>query len=306
MKKKESKSRTVSPAVFDISWREKFSPALSQWPPRRLLVALDPSPASAIAWKEAGILAKIWGAEIEGVHVQPWLWTSTSEFGYADPQLTAQTSEEISAGLRQRLGIPGDIASFPGDPVEEIVRWSEANPFDMLVLGTQSRSGLARSFHSSVAEAIVRRSSMPVLVVKNPLKRPSSVLAPYDLRPESRPGLYAAVACAKTLGASLTILHAVRSPGAEVSGSLPHLKKDVLDGISDVPDTAKPEHVEVEIAWGKPISEILEASQRFDLIVLTARSRGFLEDSILGTTAERVIRHGMASVLAVPDSEILA
>lgn len=271
-----------------------------RWPPRRLLVALDSSEASEIAWEEAGIFSKMWGAEMEGVHVQPWLWTSSNEFGYADSQLTARASEEIAAELKSRLGISGIIASLPGDPVAEIVRWAEVNPFDLIVVGTRSRSGLARAFHSSVAEAVIRRSSVPVLVAKKPVHRPSSILAPYDLRPESCPGLRVAALCARTLSAQLTLLHVVRSPNAEFSGNLPHLKKTVLSGISGVPETEKPEGIEAEIAWGKPISEILEASRHSDLVVLTARSRGFLEDAILGTTVERVVRHSEASVLAVP------
>ncbi len=63
-------------------------------PPKRIVVALDPSRASEIAWEEAEILSKIWRSKVEGVYVQPWLWAGNSEFGYADPQLTAKTSEE--------------------------------------------------------------------------------------------------------------------------------------------------------------------------------------------------------------------
>jgi nucleotide-binding universal stress UspA family protein len=269
-------------------------------PPKRILVALDPSRASEIAWEEAEILSKIWRSKVEGVYVQPWLWAGNSEFGYADPQLTAKTSEETVERLRRNLGIKERIVSLPGDPVEEITRWAHTNKFDLIVVGTQSRLGLARAFHSSVAEAVVRHSQVPVLIAKRPVKKPEAILAPYDLNSSSVPGLEFAAACAKIMDARLNIFHVAAAPNAEFSGDLSHIKKTILSGLDNLPAPQKPHKIEAQVAWGKPINEILKASLEADLVVLTARSRGFLEDMILGTTAERVIRYSESSVLAVP------
>lgn len=266
-------------------------------PPKRILVALDPSQASAIAWEEGLIFSKIWNAKIEGVYVQPWLWAGNSEFGYADPQLTAKTSEETVERLRKNLGIKERVVSLPGDPIEEIVRWAHSNRFDLIVLGTQSRLGLARAFHSSVAEAVVRKSRVPVLIAK----KPERILAPYDLNSRSVFGLEFAAACAKSMGAGLSIFHVAPTPSVEFSGDLSHIKKSVLSGLERLPDSQRPRKIEAQVAWGKPIDEILKASLESDLVVLAARSRGFLEDMILGTTAERVIRYSESSVLAVPE-----
>ena len=268
-------------------------------PPKRILVALDPSQASAIAWEEGLIFSKIWNAKIEGVYVQPWLWAGNSEFGYADPQLTAKMSEEIIERLRRNLGIKERVVSLPGDPIDEIVRWAHSNRFDLIVLGTQSRFGLARAFHSSVAEAVVRKSRVPVLIAK----KPERILAPYDLNSRSVFGLEFAAACAKSMGAGLSIFHVAPTPSVEFSGDLSHIKKSVLSGLERLPDSQRPRKIEAQVAWGKPIDEILKASLESDLVVLAARSRGFLEDMILGTTAERVIRYSESSVLAVPEIE---
>lgn len=271
-------------------------------PPKRILVALDPSQASAIAWEEAEIFSKIWKAKVEGVYVQPWLWAGNSEFGYADPQLTAKASEETVERLRQNLGIKERIVSLPGDPIDEITRWAHSNRFDLIVLGTQSRLGLARAFHSSVAEAVVRASRIPVLIAKKPVKKPETILAPYDLNSRSVPGLEFAAACAKILGARLNIFHVAAAPSAQFSGNVSHIKKTILRGIENLPESHKPHKIEAQVAWGKPINEILKASMEADLVVLSARSRGFLEDMVLGTTAERVIRYSESSVLAVPEA----
>ena len=269
------------------------------WPPRRSLVALDPSPASEIAWKQAEIVSRVWKAERHAIYVQPWIQALT-EYGDVDPDLTAKTSQQIVSGLRRRLNISEKVLILPGDTVDGIAHWAATDHFDLIVVGAQVRSGLARAFHSSVAEAVVRRSSIPVLVAKNTAREVRSVLAPYDFKAESGMGLRIAAACAKSLGSQLTIFHVAATPGVNISEEVSNLKQIALDAVSVLPASLRPDHAEVEIAWGKAVPEILEASRRFDLVVLTARSRGFFEDSIIGTTAERVIRYSAASVLTVP------
>jgi nucleotide-binding universal stress UspA family protein len=55
-----------------------------------------------------------------------------------------------------------------GMPATEIVRLAEEHEVQMIVMGTHGRSGLGRLLMGSVAEAVVRRASCPVLTVKSP------------------------------------------------------------------------------------------------------------------------------------------
>ena len=57
-----------------------------------------------------------------------------------------------------------------GDPAEEILRLSEAVHCNLVVLGTHGKTGLGRHLTGSVAEAVLRGASCPVLVVKTPLR----------------------------------------------------------------------------------------------------------------------------------------
>ena len=54
------------------------------------------------------------------------------------------------------------------------------------------------------------------------------------------------------------------------------------------------------LVFGKPLEEIIAASEQADLVVLAAHRKGFLHDAILGTTAEGVLRHCLKPVLTVP------
>ena len=73
--------------------------------------------------------------------------------------LLARTREALSGG------IPVVIASAPGDPAEEIVRYATAHDIDLIVLGTHGRTGLSRVLLGSVAERVIRTAPCPVLAV---------------------------------------------------------------------------------------------------------------------------------------------
>ncbi len=53
-----------------------------------------------------------------------------------------------------------------GAPIRYIVRYAEENEFDQVVIGNHGRDGVSRLALGSVAERVVRRASMPVVVVK--------------------------------------------------------------------------------------------------------------------------------------------
>lgn len=53
-----------------------------------------------------------------------------------------------------------------GDPPQEIVEYAEENDVDHIVMGSHGRSGVSRVVLGSVAEEVVRRSPIPVTVVR--------------------------------------------------------------------------------------------------------------------------------------------
>ncbi|PSQ01634.1 universal stress protein UspA [Halobacteriales archaeon QS_4_69_31] len=53
-----------------------------------------------------------------------------------------------------------------GKPVRTVVEYAEENEVDQVVMGSHGRSGVTRILLGSVAEAVVRRSPVPVTVVR--------------------------------------------------------------------------------------------------------------------------------------------
>jgi nucleotide-binding universal stress UspA family protein len=67
-----------------------------------------------------------------------------------------------------------------GDPAAEILRAAREESCDLIVMGTQGRTGLARLIMGSVAETVARQAPCPVLTVKAAPERPLQPCVPSD------------------------------------------------------------------------------------------------------------------------------
>lgn len=67
---------------------------------------------------------------------------------------------------RMENGIKFEIVTKIGREDEEIIKFAEREKVDLLVLGTQSRTGLEHVFYGSVAENVIRHSPFPVFVIR--------------------------------------------------------------------------------------------------------------------------------------------
>jgi nucleotide-binding universal stress UspA family protein len=59
-----------------------------------------------------------------------------------------------------------ETAVVVGRPVNAILEYTAENGIDMIVMGSHGRDGISRVLLGSVAEAVVRRSPVPVTVVR--------------------------------------------------------------------------------------------------------------------------------------------
>lgn len=65
-------------------------------------------------------------------------------------------------------GIEFEVEIVFGDPAREIVEYAETaeNDVELILIGSHGRSGVSRVLLGSVAETVVRRSPVPVTVVR--------------------------------------------------------------------------------------------------------------------------------------------
>lgn len=79
-------------------------------------------------------------------------------------------AEELFEGIEERVdeGVTVERVTEVGKPTDVIVDFAgdEDNDIDHVVMGSHGRKGVSRLLLGSVAETVVRRSSVPVTVVR--------------------------------------------------------------------------------------------------------------------------------------------
>ncbi|SFC29003.1 Nucleotide-binding universal stress protein, UspA family [Halobiforma haloterrestris] len=86
-----------------------------------------------------------------------------------DEEAERERAEELFESVRQRAADhDGEIDTVlgRGRPDRVIVKEAEKGEYDSIVIGSHGRDGVARVLLGSVAEKVVRRSPVPVFVVR--------------------------------------------------------------------------------------------------------------------------------------------
>lgn len=65
-----------------------------------------------------------------------------------------------------RKGVEYEVKILEGDPETEIIKYSNHNPHDMLIMGSRGLSGLQEMVLGSVSHKVMKCAKCPVLVVK--------------------------------------------------------------------------------------------------------------------------------------------
>ena len=141
--------------------------------------------------------------------------------------------------------------------------------------------------------------------------RLKSLLATTDFSDASLAGVRCAVALAKELGTALTLLHVVEPPSriggleavplARTETEVAALARAQLDRLA-AHERVGDVRLTASVRTGKPYHEITAAAGdgAADLIVIATHGRTGLQRALLGSTAERVVRHAPCPVLTVP------
>ena len=107
---------------------------------------------------------------------EPHPWGTVYTPQAASMDLLQREAQEVSAKALDRV-CEDQLQSCPnfqkrtvsGDPATEILKTIEAEDIDLVIMGTHGRKGLEHTFFGSVAENVVKKSPVPVLII-NPYK----------------------------------------------------------------------------------------------------------------------------------------
>jgi len=91
---------------------------------------------------------------------------SFSEEWYESEQAAAEKLFDEIAALADETDLSIEREIEVGKPIRAIVEFADERGVDQIVMGSHGRSGVTRILLGSVAEAVVRRSPVPVTVVR--------------------------------------------------------------------------------------------------------------------------------------------
>ena len=131
-----------------------------------ILCPVDLSPASRPALRAASMLADRFGAPISILYVDDPLLVR-ARLRYDEEELDRRARAELQRFVERATDGQrrATIEVAAGEPAQEILKAAERQRADLIVMGTQGRRGPKKLFFGSTAEAVLRRSRIPVLAV---------------------------------------------------------------------------------------------------------------------------------------------
>jgi nucleotide-binding universal stress UspA family protein len=277
-----------------------------------LLVPLDGTRFSEHALPMATDIARATGASVHlaRVHVArpPDGLLSNTQFHFEgvdmDEYEDRSRGEErryldrLVSHVRSEAPVEVDGALLEGDIAHRLEDHARATGADAVILTTHAREGLARAWAGSVAESLIRTTTLPVLALRwhpeepePPTPEVRSILVPLDGSALAEAILVPALDLAAALGAKVFLMHAVhsgmmgRSRQAEARTYLRRMAKQVADRGIEV-DTVVTSH-------GTTAEAICMAAREVDadLIALATHGRTGLGKAVLGSVTLDVLHH---------------
>lgn len=289
-----------------------------------LLVPLDGSNFSERSLPLAGQIARATGATLHLAHVhvpyEPDQLLSNTQFHFEGVDMTDYDSghrEQERAyltGLAAKVGedgTPVDAKLLEGRGVaDELVTYANEVETDMILMTSHGYSGFSRLWLGSVAGEMIRRSTLPLLVI-HPGEREGElegvvavrhILIPLDGSKLAESVLGPAGELARATGARLTLAHVLTVPnglGPRILSPAPEkVERDLEDAREYLGATAEVLRqngleVATHAAAGRvPALAIARLAEQLNANVIALATHGYggLKRTLLGSVADKLLR----------------
>ncbi len=270
---------------------------------RPILVPLDGSKLAENALPDAAWFSRITAAPLRFLHVLD-TDVPAGERGKAAETFRAYTKDlAVEHGLGETAC---DVVA--GSTAEEILKESESA--SAIVIATHGHGGFRAMIVGSVADKVIRGSTVPVLVEPG-MEKPGlpvpgkAIVVGLDGSPEAEQGLAMARELSAASDVPIVLVRAFSLPPpagiefsyypADLGATLDAAAKEYLQA------TAKAGEKYV-LMQGDAATAVLEAADQHDagLIVVTSTGKGLAKRIALGSTTDRIVHSTSRSVLVVP------
>jgi nucleotide-binding universal stress UspA family protein len=291
---------------------------------KSILVPLDGTPLAEAALPYAKALATRTGAKLTLVRAAHYAGLLGDVA--VDQYRAVERAEEYLATLVEQLTSQGYAAqagvTFGGSAADWIVEETDIRHADLVIMATHDRVGPDRLLHGSVAEAVVHKSAIPVMLVRSGEATPlaerlvstqPAVVVPLDGSELAEAALPYAAEIARSLGGRVVFVGAVPAPGQLIAGiggaivtysdseieDLQASAQTYLEGCAQTIDASG--KVEIEVRFGDAARQIAEVAREYSaaMVVMATHGRTGVVRSILGSVAGGVVHQSEIPVVLV-------
>lgn len=295
-----------------------------QWLPRvhSLVVAVDlTSDYGSIIQSAAEFIKDQPEASLTLLHVIPEEYLLVGDFGVVtNPTMVTRRTSAIAELEKLKTSFPAgtciESLVIEGRSATEICRVAKEVKADFILMASHGRTGIKRVMMGSTAEEVVHNAHCSVLILKQiegktawPHKIERLAVA-FDESESSRAALALGLKFMRHSVKHLNLIRAVEpitliAPEMSLISDSQRLQEAQVRLDKVCHDIPGPVMLKAHVRLGKPwrvIQEIAEEN-RCDLLIIGAHEYWRPGEFILGTTAERVVRHATCPVLVVRPSE---
>jgi nucleotide-binding universal stress UspA family protein len=302
-----------------------------------ILVPLDGSKFGEHALPYALKIARQTGARLQLAHVHVPLAPVVGEGVIAydvrvDEELRKNERaylDKLIPRLAEVAPVPASAVLLEGEIADELEAHVAGGEVDLIVMTTHGRGTLARSWLGSVADQLVRRAPVPVLLIRphealrDLTQEPSleHVLIPLDGSPLAEQILEPAMKLAASWAADFTLVRVIKPVvlGGYVLGEKPPEKlgeamladltklheaerKEAERYLNALADRLKKKSLRVEtrvLIHEQPAVAILDEmkARHIDLVALATHGRSGLPRLFLGSVADKILRGTAVPIL---------
>ncbi len=227
---------------------------------------------------------------------------------------------QVTATALAAQGVVVETMVREGDVAEQILEAARARDIDLIVLATHGRWGFDRLLMGSVAERLIARSPVPIILTPMGIEVPApgvtSLLVPVDGSPGSALALAAASGLARSTGARITLLQVVVPipvflygagfPAVMVNAHIdPEWDEAGRAAAQQYVDSLAARLREEglsatgQVGLGQPAETIVRTAEAIgaDMIVMSTHGLTGLRRALLGSVADEVVRTARRPVL---------
>jgi nucleotide-binding universal stress UspA family protein len=286
---------------------------------KKILWVTDFSDEAQEAFVYAKHFAKTFNAKLIALHVVPdfssTLYNTTAVIKTELTKRLTMMKKEAERKLtvlqkKQRFEFKSLV--LEGNASKKIIETSEKKKVDLIIMGKRGVSAVEKLFIGSVANQVLRNSTVPILLTKKRTGKPAfkKILVPTDFSKQEEVERDFAWKLAKGLDSDLTLLHVLELHDYEFS---PRVLDDMLNSVlkrlkrrkaTEKEDIRVTEDVYRAINASLGVVDYAE-TQKFDMIVISTCVHSKLERFFLGSTTEKVISYSSIPIFAIPPAHCL-